>query len=151
MNAIRHLLLAAVSAVLLVACGGAPHDALPAPAAQNQTEHEAHDEHGGGQSEEAAATSLAPIELAPYTVAVDRLGEIADGHINLYVEGGEVAAVRVWIGDEAATNAFIGKAEWEDTHHCAHLEVAETLPEGAQLWVELETPEGAVLKGATPL
>lgn len=118
-----------------------PVASTEAPAAEAESE--------GAFSEAGDQTKLAPIALDPFTVDSLHIGELAKGHFNLYVKGGEPAIVRAWIGDEAATDAFIAKAEFEVDHHCAHIEVPTPLPADAKLWVEIETAEGARLKGST--
>ncbi len=103
-----------------------------------------------GQFGEAGAqTNLAPITLESFTVDSLHIGDLALGHFNLYIKGGEPAVVRAWVGDEAATNVLVTKAEFEVDHHCAHIEVPSPLPADAKLWVEIETPDGTRLKGST--
>jgi hypothetical protein len=102
-------------------------------------------------SEAGDQTYLDPIALAKFTTKVMHIGDISKGHFNLYVEGGEPVAVRAWIGDEAATNVVVTKAEYEVDHHCAHLEVAQPMPEDARFWLEIETADGQRLKGSSPL
>ncbi len=96
-------------------------------------------------------TQLEPILLAPYTVKSLHIGEVTKGHFNLYVEGGDVAAIRAWVGDESATQVVVTKAEFEVDHHCAHIEVPQPMPATARLWVEIETSEGMRLKGSTEI
>lgn len=120
-----------------------PDPAAQAPAASETAEDTF--------SETGDQTWLDPITLASLTTKVMHIGEVSKGHFNLYVEGGEPAAVRAWIGDEAATNVVVTKAEFEVDHHCAHLEVAQPLPEGARFWLEIETTDGQKLKGSSPL
>jgi len=102
-------------------------------------------------AETGAQTALAPIMLDPFTVDSLHIGDLAKGHFNLYVKGGEPAAVRAWVGDEGATDTVVTKAEFEVDHHCAHIEVPDPLSADARLWVEIETPEGGRLKGSTAL
>lgn len=102
-------------------------------------------------SEAGGQTHLEPIDLSPYTVRALHIGDVTKGHFNLYVEGGEAAAVRAWVGDEGATQVMVTKAEFEVDHHCAHIEVPEPLPATARLWVEIETAEGTRLKGSTEI
>src|SRR5690606_3025716 len=105
----------------------------------------------GSDEESGVRTDLPVLDLGDRSVTAWHIGPPTDGHFNFVVDGGEVAGVRVWIGDEAATGAFIGKAEWEADHYCAHLEVASPLPADAKAWVELETPEGEILRGSMAL
>lgn len=120
-----------------------PKAATETPAAATEAEAEGQFSEGGDQ------TKLAPIALDPFTVDSLHIGELSKGHFNLYIKGGEPAIVRAWIGDEAATNVFIAKAEFEVDHHCAHIEVPDPIPADAKLWVEIETAEGTSLKGST--
>jgi len=108
-------------------------------------------ESGESFSEAGEQTYLDPIALAPFTSKVMHIGDVSKGHFNLYIEGGEPAAVRAWIGDEAATDVMVTKAEFEVDHHCAHIEVAQPLPEGAKFWLEIETADGQRLKGSSAL
>jgi hypothetical protein len=117
-------------------------DAEPLPAAAAEVE---------GFAESGNQTQLAPILLAPYTVKALHIGEVTKGHFNLYVEGGELAAIRAWVGDESANQVMVTKAEFEVDHHCAHIEVPQPLPATARLWVEIETMEGVRLKGSTEI
>ena len=96
-------------------------------------------------------TDLPPITVGAYTVSPYYLDDLAQGRINFNVAGGDVKAVRTWIGDEAATGALVIKAPWEDDHYCGDQEVPNPLPPDAKLWVELETPGGELFKGSTPL
>lgn len=99
-------------------------------------------------SETGDQTNLAPIVIEPFTVKALHIGELAQGHFNLYVEGGEPAVVRAWVGDEGASEVMVTKAEFEVDHHCAHIEVPSPLPADARLWVEVETAAGERLKGS---
>jgi hypothetical protein len=57
-----------------------------------------------------------------------------------------VTAVRLWIGTQAAKGSVKAKAEIEDpaqtNHWHTHCEVPSPLPDGSQLWIEIETSEG---------
>lgn len=123
-----------------------PETAVEAPVAEAAV---ARPETDGAFAEAGAQTELIPITLGPFTIKSLHVGELALGHFNLYIEGGEPAVVRAWVGDEAATKVLVTKAEFEVDHHCAHIEVPNPLPADAKLWVELETAEGTRLKGST--
>lgn len=144
-----HILMTAmVALVALAGCGKSEPPAevetpLKSAAAPASAEGE------GTSAETGAQTTLAPIALDPFTVDSLHIGELAKGHFNLYVKGGEPAAVRAWVGDEGATSAVVTKAEFEEDHHCAHIEVPNPLPADARLWVEIETAEGNRIKGST--
>lgn len=115
----------------------------PSPAA-TQTEPAAEVEPGG-------FNRLAPVNVGDYRVESLHVGDLANGHFNLYITGGEVDAVRAWVGDEQATDAYVGKANWEDDHYCAHLEMPQPVPAEARLWFEIESRDGRTLKGSTVL
>lgn len=106
---------------------------------------------GESFAESGDQTQLEPIVLAPYTVKALHIGEVTKGHFNLYLEGGDVAAIRARVGDEAAAQVMVTKAEFEVDHHCAHIEVPQPLPSTARPWVEIETAEGTRLKGSTEI
>jgi hypothetical protein len=167
MKTLTSLSLTLIALAALAGCDKSTPDAEPAesavetPAAEPEAANEApvvatetpmaatEDEAEGQFSEGGDQTKLAPIALDPFTVDSLHIGELSKGHFNLYIKGGEPAIVRAWIGDEAATNVFIAKAEFEVDHHCAHIEVPSPLPADAKLWVEIETADGTSLKGST--
>lgn len=134
--------------LLLAACGAPSTPEVPSP---KETQDTAPAGTPDPYSESGAQTDLAPLAIGPYNVRALHIGDVGLGHFNLYIEGGEPAAVRAWVGDEAATGVLITLAEFEEDHHCAHLEVPQPLPAGAKLWVELETSEGERLRGSSPL
>jgi hypothetical protein len=147
-----HALLATAGAVLLALAGcGQPQNTPEVPVETQVPATEAADADKGQFSEAGTQTELAPISLEPFTIGALHIGELRRGHFNLYVEGGEPAVVRAWVGDEAATDVVVTLAEFEVNHHCAHIEVPEPLPADAALWVEIETSDGARLKGSTPV
>jgi hypothetical protein len=137
-------LLAAIGLTGLIACS------QPEPAAPTMT-----------PMSPAAAPASAPGEIqmtalpeftaGPYTVLPKYEDALADGHINLYITGGEVAAVRIWVGDEDPAGSLVVKSEIENDYHHGHLEMPNPIPPGARLWAEIETPTGESVKGSTPL
>ena len=151
MNKLTSLSLALIVLATLGGCDNPEPEVQPADTAvETPAETPAAATEAEGQfSEGGDQTKLAPIALDPFTVDSLHIGELSKGHFNLYIKGGEPAIVRAWIGDEAATNAFIAKAEFEVDHHCAHIEVPTPLPADAKLWVEIETTDGTSLKGST--
>lgn len=125
-------------------CRPASEPAPATPPASAQTEPTAKVEPGG-------FNRLEPVNVGDYRVESLHVGDLANGHFNLYITGGEVDAVRAWVGDEQATDAYIGKANWEDGHYCARLEMPQPVPAGARLWFEIESRDGRTLKGSTAL
>lgn len=146
MKQLLNLGLITLSAVGLTACGAAKP--APEPEAAVEAAPEAAVD---PYSETGNQRKLSPIKLDPFTVDSLHIGDVSLGHFNLYVKGGEPAVVRAWVGDEAATDVVVTKAEFEVDHHCAHLEVPQPLSDEAKLWVEVETADGQRLKGSTDL
>ena len=101
-------------------------------------EHEGHD-HG-------AKRDLGSVTIAGTTLSVSMGGEVDPSamlHFDIErTEGPEPAAIRVWIGDEAATGALRGKAIGSGGDYHADAEVPEELVPDAALWLEIETATG---------
>lgn len=135
----------------LVSLGGCRPATPPATPETNAEPLPAASAEGESFAASGDQTHLEPILLAPYTVKALHIGEVTKGHFNLYVEGGEIAAIRAWVGDESATQVVVTKAEFEVDHHCAHIEVPQPIPATAKLWVEIETSEAIRLKGSTEI
>lgn len=95
--------------------------------------------------------NFAGIKVGPYDVQPMFEEEIVDGHYSIAVKGGEVKAVRIWVGPEDAAGVMVVKTEIENTYHHGHVEVPNPVPADAMLWVELESPSGETIKGSTPL
>lgn len=139
-----------VISVFASGCGGPPAPPAPQTAAPKAVPpaEAAADEHG---DEEGKVTELKAVTAGPYTVSAEYLGDLSDGHFNFHVAGGEVKAVRGWVGDEAATGAIVTKANWEDNHYCSPIEMPTELTAGAALWFEVEANDGTTYKGSFPL
>lgn len=133
------------SAALLAGCGGPqPAPAVPAktaaaaPAAANAMAYP-------------PMRNFAPVKIGPYDVQPKFEEEIENGHYNFFVKGGEVKAVRVWVGPEDPTGLLVVKTEIENDYNHGHLEIPKPLPADAKLWIEIENPKGETFKGSTPL
>lgn len=96
-------------------------------------------------------TTLESLKLGPYTVEPMYEEELSDGHFNIRITGGEVAAVREWVGPEDASGVTVVKTEIENDYHHGHVEMPNPIPADARLWIEIETPTGERLKGSVPL
>ncbi|MBI1321118.1 MAG: hypothetical protein GC168_19510 [Candidatus Hydrogenedens sp.] len=144
----RNLVIVAMGAALLGGCG-ASQPAAPAsseaatpaaaPAAAEET------------MPYPPMRNFAPVKIGPYDVQPKFEEEIENGHYNFFVEGGEVKAVRVWVGSEDPTGLMVVKTEIENDYNHGHLEIPDPLPAGAELWIEIEDPSDATFKGSTPL
>ncbi len=95
--------------------------------------------------------NFAPLTLGAYTVQPMFEEEIENGHYNIKVTGGEVKAVRIWVGPEDASGVMVVKTEIENDYNHGHVEVPAPVADDAKLWIEIETPTGETLKGSTPL
>lgn len=137
---------------LLTGCGSpaqnapaAPSDAAPAPAPAAPAAAEQDDEESG------PVTELQAQELGPYKVRAIYTGALEKGHFNFYVTGGDLKALRSWVGDETAAGALVTKANWEEDHYCAHIEMPAAIPADAALWFEIESADGSLKKSSMPL
>lgn len=95
--------------------------------------------------------NFAAVTIGPYNVQPMFEEEIEDGHYNIKVDGGEVKAVRMWVGPEDASGVMIVKTEIENDYNHGHVEVPTPIPNDAKLWIEIENPAGETFKGSTPL
>lgn len=96
-------------------------------------------------------TNLQSLKIGPFDVQPMYEEKIEDGHFNIKIAGGEVAAVREWVGPEDATGVVVVKTEIENDYHHGHVEMPNPIPADARLWIEIETPAGERLKGSVPL
>jgi hypothetical protein len=83
-------------------------------------------------------------QVLGFTVKAKREGEVVAGKeaIFLIESTPTTAAVRVWVGDEQATNSVRSRAEGGPTSFHAHAMVPSALAEEAQLWVEVQNSNG---------
>lgn len=96
-------------------------------------------------------TNLEPLKIGDYDVQPMYEEELKDGHFNIKITGGEVAAVREWVGPEDASGVVVVRTEIENDYHHGHVEMPTPIPDDARLWIEIETPDGERLKGSVPL
>lgn len=131
-------------AFLLPACGHDDHGHTHPPTKANgAAPAEGEDHHG-------AAHALGTVKCGTYDLAVTQFGELAAGK-ELAVEaatagGTEITVtVRAWIGTADAKGSRKGRlaAEGPGKLH-GHLEAPDPIPEGAQLWVEVDGSDGTV-------
>jgi len=94
---------------------------------------------------------LPPVTIGPYTVEPMYEEKLEDGHFNLRISGGEVAAVREWVGPEDASGVMVVKTEIERDYWHGHVEMPNPIPADARLWIEIESPTGELFKGSTPV
>lgn len=140
---IRILLSIAALGVFVVAC---TKESEPAPARSGQEQAATAE-----SDEETPMTKLQPVKIGNYDVQPLYEEELSDGHFNLRITGGEVAAVREWVGPEDASGVVVVKTIIENDYQHGHVEMPNPIPAGARLWIEIETPTGEKLKGSVPL
>src|SRR5690606_20534703 len=93
---------------LLAGCGGPSTPAAtdaPAPSENAVTDYEI------------PMTKLPGFTVGDYTVEPMYEEELKDGHLNTKITGGDVAAVRVWVGPEDGAGVLIVKTEIENDYH----------------------------------
>lgn len=133
-----------VGSAILCGCGGS----APTPAAETKPVAPAP---AATAAPYPAMRNFAPVKIGPYDVQPKFEEEIENGHYNFFVNGGEVKAVRVWVGPEDQTGVMVVKTEIENDYNHGHLEIPKPLPADAMLWIEIEAPSGETFKGSTPL
>ncbi len=165
MNTVRTLALATTIAVGL-SLGACTRSAAPGsntPDDHTHTEGDGHD-HGpeGGDDhghEDGPTIALGEAAAGAFTIRASRdAGEVAPGGdcpIDAWVTGGNVTAVRFWIGTQDAAGSIKARAEIENpadpTRWHTHTEVPSPLPAGAMLWVEVEDAAGATFAASFAL
>lgn len=152
-------LAALIAAALMTGCSGqqpaapvpaatpapAPAPAEAAPAAEEPAED-------SGYVEGGSMRNFAAVQIGPYAVQPMFEEEIEDGHFNIkIVSGGEVKAVRIWVGAQDPGDTMVSKTEPEFDYHHGHVEMPDPIPADAALWIEIETPAGESVIGSTPL
>jgi hypothetical protein len=166
----KHAGLVLMAVAIMTGCGGEapvePTASLPAPEvaapADAAAAAPAAMEAAVAPATEAVATGgkdvggivmfdLPAITIGAYTVQAMYEDKLEDGHFNLRITGGDVAAVREWVGPEDASGVMVVKTEIERDYWHGHVEMPNPIPADARLWIEIETPAGELLKGSTTL
>ncbi|MBC8105222.1 MAG: hypothetical protein H7Z14_01420 [Anaerolineae bacterium] len=101
-------------------------------------------EHKHGQGEK---HKLGRKAIGDYTVSVNLIGEIEPGgHVDFDIKlidaKSDPKALRVWIGTEDGSGAKKAEGKKGQTTYTGEVDVPKPLPQGAKLWVELETDAG---------
>lgn len=110
-------------------------------------EHEGEEAHDHGGDPHALGSASAD----GLDVSATQLGDLKVGGENVFklsVAGGEVAAVRLWAGDEPATHSVKALAELDDEEmgiH-AHVEIPAELADADKLWAEIELADGKAVR-----
>lgn len=125
-------------------------------AGESKEAHEGHEHEGeaaGHQHHAGEKHDLGTIKVGDFEVTASYSGTIAPGKevdvdLSLKGERGKVAAIRSWIGAQDAKGSIKAKAAPEGEGYHAEVEAPEPLPEGAAVWVEIETNQGQTLIGS---
>lgn len=124
----------------------APGASTPAPTTTSMPETPAtpaagdgHDAHGGG-------VSAGTITVGGATMTVATSGSLPAGGVLrvdlVHTSGPAPVAVRMWIGDEAATGTMKSRAGGHDNHFHGSAEVPASIAATDKLWIEAETAAG---------
>lgn len=152
------ILLALLPAILW-ACGGSEKPAKdksekPAAEKKHADGEDSHEEASDGEHEHGNVRhELGEQTVGGWTVSAQQADDVmAGGETVFYVTitGGEkVSAVRLWVGDEQATQSTRVMGEpLEDTRYHAHTEIPNPLAPTDQFWTEIEDDKGSTLKAA---
>lgn len=170
-----HLVLPLTLAAL-VACDRSPSSQPAATGSKTAQSHDhdhdhAHDhdhDHGHGEGSGMAghgsghhgpAMELGTLDLEGLAIHLTRdEGAIVaggDAAIDATITGAEPLAVRFWIGSRDGRGSTKARATIEDPHEPnrwhTHVEIPSPLPDGAQLWIEVELEGGVKRVGGVDL
>jgi len=120
-------------------------------------DHEGESGDAGHEHDEGEPHDLGAATIGTLEVHATRYGDVAAGaetsvDISVTGEGGaQPAAVRIWIGTEDARGSLKALADAEGDHYHAHVQAPDPLPQGAALWIEVESAAGERSAGSFPL
>lgn len=135
----------------------APTSAAPSSGQAAGADHDHGDDHAHDDDHHhGPTTELGTATIGGFAVRASRDGDInpgGDAAIDVWITGGtaKVAAVRFWVGTQNARGSIKAKAELEKDNWHTHAEIPSPLPEGSQLWIEIETDAGDRHAGAFDL
>ncbi len=108
--------------------------------------HEDHDHGDDEHGDHGADRDLGSVTIAGTTLRVSMGGKIEPPmtvHLDIErTDGPEPAAIRVWIGDEAATGALKSKAIGSSGDYHADAEAPANVSLPISLWIEIENGDG---------
>ena len=166
MNSIAKLLLVSTIACTLTMSGcGSESQSTDTESHTGHDEHEGHDHGEDGLHDHVHAAGSHgdhgdKIDLGMVTIAGTTLRAYTGGVIEpssvvrldvLREDGPEPVAVRVWIGDEAATATRKSKAMGDSVDYHAEVEVPSELNPESSIWIEIETADGDRVAAAIPI
>ncbi len=130
----RKLLSVSLSAACVVGVVGLPFVGPQVARAEGDHHHE-------------AGRSLGQVKIGDYEIEVLQQSKVEAGKESIFeikiVKGApEPKAIRAWIGIESARGSVKAKSHKHGDEISIHCEAPNPIPEGAKLWVELETDAG---------
>ncbi len=154
MKPFPYIFATALLSTALIGCT-TQHDDHSSPEAPNGAHthadgstHDSHDgqdaAHNHGHSHSGELVAIGEVPIFDITVEAKREGEIVAGQeAVIFIDtSAAVEAVRLWIGDEEATNSIRVRADGGPTSFHAHTMVPDPLMDGFQLWVEVQKADG---------
>ncbi len=123
-------------------------------AGESKDSHEG-DQHGteahAGERHDLGATKVGDFEVSASYSGTITPGKEIDVDLSLKGDRSKAAAIRAWLGAKDAKGSIKAKAAPEGEGYHAEVEAPEPLPEGAAVWVEIETNQGQTLVGSLAL
>lgn len=142
MNRYLPFLLMLLAAAIFGACGD--HHESDDHGHEHGHDHDGHD-HDDDDHEHGEKTEIGSAQIGEHSVTLAVFGEIEAGHeavLDIDVEGAPVAAVRAWVGVASGRGSLKANIEGKEGEYHGHLEVPGALPDGSEIWIELEGPNG---------
>lgn len=144
MRNVNTILAAILAGALAVGCdnGQSSQSNTPRPPSANSKDAGQDHDHDHGAAHAGERHDLGNKEIGGVTVQVTQIGDVKGGAevpFEIVVSGAQPQAVRAWLGNEAGEGSVRVKAALRGNFLDADIEVPENLPEGSQLWVEIES------------
>lgn len=123
--------------------------------ANENHDHDNHD-HGNenGHAHGGEHHELGEVTILGHTLAVTQIDHVHAGEEAVFevkvTGGGKPATVRVWVGVESGEGSRKTVAGAAGDMYDAHVDVPATLPEDAEVWLEVETADGSTDSGSVP-
>ena len=112
-------------------------------------DHEDGDDHGHGEKVVLGEAMMGKLRIKAAVLGHIEAGE--EAVLDYAISGDDVHAVRTWVGDKSAKGAMKAKLGMEKGNYHGHIEVAEKLPEGSMVWLEIESEDGTKQTVSFPL
>lgn len=137
-----------VSAALALALTGAGVSGAFAQQAETKSEKKAGGGHAHGEKKDLGTTTVAGMKLGVAQMGEVKAGSQAVFEVKLEAGQEKPKALRLWVGNASAEGSVKAKATGEGPDYDVHVEVPKTLPQGSQLWLDVEPATGKKAKAA---